>query len=175
MQAKTQQAITSSSESPDTPFNFQGYPALRAGQRGSHKPATAKVGSCSLLPALPTHGRSSQGDARHRRDRASPHPTPVSTLHVLGARVLSPTAWPHRRSGAQATHQRSGRRATTSVAMLLHLHLLSISKGVRAHLAERARRLVAAHLTCEGDHDAVMLQVMDRVATYAAPPQLRRP
>ena len=44
MQAKTRQAITPSSESPDTPINFQGYPAHRAGQRGSHKPATSKVG-----------------------------------------------------------------------------------------------------------------------------------
>ena len=44
MQAKTQQAITPSSESPDTSVNFQGHPAHRAGQRGSHKPATARWG-----------------------------------------------------------------------------------------------------------------------------------
>ena len=76
----------------DTTINFQGCPAHRAGQRGSHKPATAAVGSYSLVPALPMHERPSRGDAGHRRDRASPHPTPVSTLHALGA-CVSTTAW----------------------------------------------------------------------------------
>ena len=76
----------------DTTINFQGCPAHRAGQRGSHKPATAVVGSYSLVPALPTHERPSRRDAGHRRDRASPHPTPVSTLHALGA-CVSTTAW----------------------------------------------------------------------------------
>ena len=76
----------------DTTINFQGCPAHQAGQRGSHKPATAVVGSYYLIPALPTHERPSRRDAGHRRDRASPHPTPVSTLHALGA-CVSTTAW----------------------------------------------------------------------------------
>ena len=138
----------------DTTINFQGCPAHRAGQRGSHKPATAVVGSYSLVPALPTHERPSRGDAGHRRDRASPHPTPVSTLHALGA-CVSTTAWAAA-SPARGPPTRGGGRGAAA-GPLLHLHLLRVSQRVRAHLTECARRLVVAHAAGESDDDSIML------------------